>query len=184
MLGDPVGEPLGEGHVIERRGELTGVAFDLDELVDVARVVDAANAQQAHVVGRELRVLQPCSPEEVAAADAEGADVCRRLGGGALDLEGELGRGALVGVEDEDPRMAEWKLHCGVALTRVGVEGARSDGGAARAGDLGGAVGGVGVEDVDVVGPCDGVEAAGQVLLLVEREDEDGDVGRGVGFTG
>jgi hypothetical protein len=39
--------------------------------------------------------------------------------------------------------------------------------GAVGAGDLEGAVGAVGVEDVDVVGPGDGVETAGEILLLI-----------------
>jgi hypothetical protein len=47
------------------------------------------------------------------------------------------------------------------------VEGAGGDVSAVGAGDLEGAVGAVGVEDVDVVGPGDGVEAAREILLLI-----------------
>ncbi len=31
------------------------------------------------------------------------------------------------------------------------------------------------VEDVDIIGPCDGFECSGKVVLFVFREDEDGD---------
>src|SRR6185437_1451478 len=133
---------------------------------------------KAHVVWRELRVLQPRSPQEVAAADAKGAEIHGRLRGGALNLDGELGRGSLIRIENEDPRMTKWDLHGGVALPRVGIEGAPGNGGAAGAGDLDRAIGGVGVEDVDVVRPRDRVQTARQILLLVEREDEHGDVRR------
>jgi len=36
-------------------------------------------------------------------------------------------------------------------------------------------VGAVGVEDVDVIGPGDGGETAGEIVLFVAGEDEDGD---------
>jgi len=63
----------------------------------------------------------------------------------------------------------------GVAMGGVVVEGAGVDVGAGGFGDLHGVVGGVGVEDVDVVGPGDGGEAVGEIVLLVAGEDEDGD---------
>src|SRR6185437_17083314 len=105
VLRNPVRYTLRKRHVVQGRGELAGVAIDLHELVDVACVVDLADAQKAHVVRRELRVLQPRSPQEVAAADAEGAEIHGRLRGGALNLDGEFGRGSLIRIENEDPRM-------------------------------------------------------------------------------
>jgi hypothetical protein len=63
----------------------------------------------------------------------------------------------------------------GVAMRGVVVEGASVDLGACCAGDVDCVVGGVGVEDVDVVGPGDGGETSGQIALLVTGEDEDGD---------
>src|ERR1700728_1734923 len=110
MLGDPVSDAFGEGHVVERLGELAGVALDLDEFVDVAGVVDAADAEKTNVEGRKLRVFQPCAPEKVAPADAEVAYVCRCFGCGTLNFEGEFWCGALVCVENENPRMAEREL--------------------------------------------------------------------------
>jgi len=41
--------------------------------------------------------------------------------------------------------------------------------------DLECGVGGLGIEDVDVVGPGDAGETAGKIALLVAGEDEDGD---------
>ena len=41
--------------------------------------------------------------------------------------------------------------------------------------DGGGVVGGEGVEYVDVVGPLHGLEASGEITLLIAGEDEDGD---------
>ena len=63
----------------------------------------------------------------------------------------------------------------GVAVGGVVVKGAVVDGGSGAGGDGEGVVGGAGVEDVDVVGPGDGVEGCGEVALFVFGEDEDGD---------
>ena len=96
--------------------------------------------------------------------------------GDLLHLAGEFGGGALVGVEEEDPRVFEGDgSEGGVAVGGVVVEGAGVD---VRAGgfcDLDGGVGALGVEDVDVVGPGDAGETAGEIALLVASEDEDGD---------
>ena len=62
-----------------------------------------------------------------------------------------------------------------VAVSGVVVEGAGVDLGAGSFGDLYGVVGGVGIEDVDVVGPGDRGEAVGEIALLVAGEDENGD---------
>ncbi len=63
----------------------------------------------------------------------------------------------------------------GVAVGCVVVEGAGVNVCAGGFGDLYCVVGAVGVEDVDVVGPGDGGETAGKIVLLVAGEDEDGD---------
>ena len=74
MLCHPMRDALGKCKVIERRMQLQNFAIDLDYLVDVTGVVRVPNAQEANVVGGQLRMLQPGSPEEVAAADAEAGD--------------------------------------------------------------------------------------------------------------
>ena len=63
----------------------------------------------------------------------------------------------------------------GVAMGGVVVEGAGVDVCAGGFGDLNGVVCGVRVEDVNVVGPGDGGEAVGEVVLFVTGEDENGD---------
>lgn len=55
------------------------------------------------------------------------------------------------------------------------VEDALVDLCACGLGDIDGVVGGEGVEDMNVVGPGNGGETGGEVLLLVAGEDEDGD---------
>ena len=176
VLLDPVGDALGEGVVVERVAELGDGAVDFEDLVDGAGVVGAFGADEADVVGRELGVFEPGAEEVVAAADAEGCGFGRGGEGELLHLAGELGRGALVGVEEEDPGVFEGDGgEGGVAVGGVVVEGAGVDLCSGGFGDLDGGVGAVGVEDVDVVGPGDAGETAGQVLLLVAGEDEDGD---------
>ena len=93
-----------------------------------------------------------------------------------LHLAGEVGGGSLVGVEDEEPGVFEGEGgEGGVAVGGIVVEGALVNVCARGFGDLDGVVGGEGVEDVDVVGPGDGGETVGEILLLVAGEDEDGD---------
>jgi len=59
-----------------------------------------------------------------------------------------------------------------VALRSEVVEGALMEVGAVGAGDLGSAVGTEGVEDVDVVGPANGVETGGKIGLFVAGQDQ------------
>ncbi len=121
-------------------------------------------------------MLEPGVEEEVAAADAEGCSLVGGCEGDLLHLAGEVRGGALVGVGEEDPGVFEGDACEGsVAVGGVVVEGAGVDMGAGGFGDLYGVVGGVGVEDVDVVGPGDRGEAVGEIVLLVAGEDEDGD---------
>ena len=58
----------------------------------------------------------------------------------------------------------------GVAVGGVVIEGALVDGGSGLTGDGYGVVGREGVEDVDIVGPGDGVECSGEVALFVFGE--------------
>jgi hypothetical protein len=122
-------------------------------------------------------VLEPGAEVEVSAAETEAGDLGVRSEGDLLHLAGKLGRGALVGVEEEDdPGMLEGNCgESGVAVGREVVEGAAVDVGSGGEGDLHGVVGAVGVEDVDVVGPGDAGEAVGKVKLLVTGGDENGD---------
>ena len=64
--------------------------------------------------------------------------------------------------------MAERDVLVGVvALLGEVLKGVFGDVGAVAAGDLGGGVGGAGVEHVDVVHALEGGEAGGEVVLLV-----------------
>jgi len=72
-----------------------------------------------------------------------------------LDLAGEIGGGAFVGVEEEDPRVFEGDGgEGGVAMGGIIVEGAGVDVGSGGSSDLQCGVGRLGIEDVDVVGPA------------------------------
>jgi len=51
VLGDPVGDALGEGVVIEGMGEVGDGAFDLDDFVDGAGVSGAFGADETDVEG-------------------------------------------------------------------------------------------------------------------------------------
>ena len=110
--------------------------------------------------------------EEEAAADA----VARVLGAAleqALDLGAQLGRAALVGVEDEDPLVAG-AVHRPVLLGRrpeVGVLEqlhVRRE----RAHDLDRAIGRERVDDQDLVAPQERADAIRDLALLVEGGDD------------
>lgn len=172
----PVADAFGEGEVVERVVQMGDGAADLEDLVDGAGVVGAIGADEADVEGGDLGVLKPGAEEEVAAAELKGGGAGWAGEDGALHFGGELGCGALVGVEEEDPGVAEAEVsEGGVAVLGVVVKGALSDGGAGGLGDFDGAVGGVGVEDVDVVAPADGAKAVREVASFVAGEDEGGD---------
>ena len=91
-----------------------------------------------------------------------------------LELGGEGGGGAVVGVEDEEPGVAVGEGEAEVAVGGVVVEGALGHVGAEGPGDGDCGVGGMGVEDVNVVGKGYGAEGSGEVEGLVLGEDEDG----------
>jgi hypothetical protein len=176
VLLDPAGDALGEGVVIEWVAEFSYGAVDLEDFVDGASVAGVLRAYEADVEGRYLRVFEPSAEEEVATSYAEGRGLVGRGESQLLHLAGELWSGPLVGVEDEDPGVFEADgCEGGIAMRGVVVEGASVDVGAGCFGDLYGVVCGVGVEDVNVVGPGDGGEAVGEVALLVASEDENGD---------
>ena len=108
--------------MVERVEQLGDRAVDLEDLVDGAGVAGALGADQADVVGRDLRVLQPGAEEEIAAAQAKAGGIGGGFADDALHLGGELGRGAFVGVEQEEPRMLEVEREGGVAVGGVVVE--------------------------------------------------------------
>ena len=149
-------------------------AGELEMLVDGAGVAGALGADEAEIKGRELGVFEPGVEEEVAAAEAKGGEVGGEWGGEAVvHLVDQGGGGALVGVEQEDPGVAEGEGAEGeVALRGEVVEVALVEVSAVGAGDLRSAVGAEGVEDVDVVGPAEGGEAGGEIGLFVAGEDE------------
>jgi hypothetical protein len=65
VLLDPLGDAFGEGEVVERIAEAADDAFDLEDFVDGAGVVDAFGADEADVEGRDLGVLEPGAEEMV-----------------------------------------------------------------------------------------------------------------------
>ena len=188
MAVEPEADALGEGKVVEEAGELADGAVGDGNGVDEALVAHFFGAEEAHVERAGLDVLEPGVVEEIATLDAEGYGLVWAsggLGGGGEDGGAEVGGDALVGVEVEDPGVAEGDvLESPVLVVGPVGEGAGRDAGAGGLGDLGGGVGGEGVEDVDVVGPGDGSEAGGEVDGFVAGEDEDGDHwGYGIGFV-
>lgn len=121
-------------------------------------------------------MFEPGAEEKVAAAEAESGGFGRHGENKLLHLPRKVGSGTLVCVEKEDPRIFEGNRgERGVAVGCVVVEGTDVGVCACGLGDFEGGVCGLRVEDVDVVGPGDAGETAGQVALLVAGEDEDGD---------
>ena len=143
VLFDPVGDALGEGEVVERLVEGVDGAGDFQDFVDGAGVADALRADETDVEGAELGMLQPGVEEEVPAAETEGGDG-RGCGlDDRLHLGDEGGRGALVGVEDEEPGVGEREGEAEVALGGVVVKGALVDVGPGGLSDGDGRVSGV-----------------------------------------
>ena len=121
-------------------------------------------------------MLEPGVEEVVAATYAECAGFGGSGEGDLLYLAGEFWCWPFICIRDEDPRMLELDGgESGVAVSCVVVEGSGVDVSASCAGDLDCRVCGVGVEDVDVVGPCDAGETAWEIALFVARENQDGD---------
>ena len=165
----PMADALAEGEVVEIAGELADWAVGNGDGVDKALVAHLFGAKEAEVERRSLDVPQPGPLQEVAPLNAEGDDLAWLLHGG--EQCGAEARGDdLVSVEIEDPGMAEGDVHEAPVLVRGPVvEDALVDVGAGAARDLEGAIGAEGVEDVDVIGPGDGVEAGREILLLIRR---------------
>ena len=137
---------------------------------------DVPRLEEAHDHARRHRVADPLAQEEVLPAAVEGHLGARGVGGDRLDLGAQLWGHALVGVEVEDPRVAEGDgVHRPVLVGRPVVEGALDHAGALGQRDLLRAVLAQAVEDDDIVEPRQRVEAGADVGLFVEREDEDGD---------
>ena len=116
--------PLENGKWSSGCEEFGDRAVDFEDFVDGAGVLRAFRADEADVVRRDLRVLEPGAEEEVAAAQAEAGSVGGRFEDDALHLGGEFGSGALVGVEQKDPGVFERQREGGVAVGGVVVEDA------------------------------------------------------------
>ena len=103
----------------------------------------AFGTDEADVERRELGVLEPGAEEVIAAADPEGCGFGWGGEGELLDFAGEIGGGALVGIEEEDPGVFEgYGSEGGVAVSRIVVEGADVDVGSGGSGDFDCGVGG------------------------------------------
>jgi hypothetical protein len=124
-------------------------------------------------------MLQPGAEEKVPTAQPKACRVRRRFAHHPLHLRGELPGRPLIGIEQKEPRMFEGKLEGGIPMRGVVVESAGVEVSAGVAGDLLRGVSGVRVEHVDVVRPRDRSERRRQVMLLILREDKDGDAGCG-----
>jgi hypothetical protein len=75
-----------------------------------------------------------------------------------LHLPGEVRGWALVRIEEKDPWMFEGNgAESNVTVSRVVIEGASVEVGSERLRDIRSGVGAVRIEDVDVVGPGDGI---------------------------
>jgi hypothetical protein len=118
-------------------------------------------------------VAHPAAEDLIAAVDPIGTE----FGGGLEERADGLLEGGgehFVGVEEENP-VAGALVDGGVLLAAVAfeilgeyecIEGAR---------DVKGAIGGVGVNDEDLVGEADGLEGARKVALFVHRDHGDGE---------
>jgi len=188
-----------KGIVVHHAAETAGSALEKDVLVDlvvtavrgsVHEVLEASEVmfEEAEIPVGEVRVFQPGAHEPQAAVDPIALVAEAVLGddGGEFLLGGR--REDLVGVEDEDPFVAKRDVFEGpVFLFWPGsVEVELDDLGAGLLANFDGAVGALGVDHHDLIGPGDGGEAPRQVggFILDRNEDADGDFGHGgVGKT-
>ena len=133
----------------------------------------AAPEEAQLAVGVIAAVADEAAEDLVAAVDPVGGGVG---GSGEQGADGglEVGGEDFVGVEEEDP-VAGALVDGGVLLAAVAFEVFSEDAGVEGAGDVEGAVGGVGVDEDDLVGEGDGCKGAGQVGLLVHRDHGDGE---------
>ncbi len=93
-------------------------------------------------------------------------------------LGAEVVRHAFIGVEMEDPGMFEVSVgEAEIALLGEVDEGMLKDPRSSSPSERDRGVGAEGIEHENVVGPADGVQAGGKILLFVVGEDEDGDHG-------
>jgi len=133
--------------------------------------------------GKVRATRDPAAFPEHLGRDEQAFDICP--GGVFAALEKEFGRETLVGIQVENPAVAEWNFALGeISLTGKVIEAADEDAGTGGAGDLGGAVNRAGIDDYDIVAACDRGEATGQVAFFVERENDDGEHGSAGGRGG
>ena len=120
-------------------------------------------------------VANPPAEEEVLHVQVESVRLIGRRP--ARDLLRQFGHDHLVGVDDQDPLVAEREaLERPVLLLGVGpVEVELDDGGPVFGGDAGRLVGALAVDDDHLVGPLQSGEASPQVLGLVLDGDDDAD---------
>jgi hypothetical protein len=148
---EPVADSFAEREVVKVTGELADRAVRNGDGIDETLVAHLFGTEEPEVKGRGLDVLEPCVEKEVAAANAEGNGVGGRLDG-ALEAGYKLGSGTLIGVEIEDPLMAERDIEESPILVRGPVvKDTLGDDGSGLAGDFYSSVGAERVEDVDVV---------------------------------
>lgn len=102
-------------------------------------------------------MLEPGTAKEVTTLNAKGY-VAVWVGGGAVEAEAEVRGDALIGIKIEDPGVLEGKIAEGPVL--VGgpvIEDTLVDVGAVLLGDGDGRVRRERIEDVNIVGPIDGL---------------------------
>src|SRR5262249_29595638 len=159
--------------VLEMPGQPLDTTLHGHRLVDRACAEAAARPSEEPQlpVRIEAAVTHPAAPEDVAPRD--GVAVGRTVRGeDASDVGGQLRRDDLVGVERQDP-VPRREVDRGVLLERV--TGPRPDddviGELARDGRR--LVLGLRVDDDDLVGPGDRLQAGAQALFFVARDDGD-----------
>ena len=156
-------------------GQRVHAAVDRHRLVDsVLREAPRPPPEQPKlVVGIKPTVAHPGAPEEVLARNGVAGGRPPR-GDDLLDAAGELGRDALVGVEREDP-LPRRLLDREVLLHREARPRPNPHAIRELPGERRGLVGGLRVDHHDLVRPGHALEAGAQPLLLVPRDDGDGE---------
>ena len=160
--------------VDERPLEAADAARDRDRLVDgaLAEPRKASSKEPELPVGPETAVADPPPPEDVAAGRAVAVvwPVRRQH---ATDRVAKVGRHLLVGVEGQKPVAA------GLRETEILLRGKAGPGPHDHSvrelpGDLHGLVLRLGVDHDQLVRPRHALQARAQPLLLVQRDDDDG----------
>jgi len=161
--------------VQQRLGHRLHSSLDHHGLVDRAlrESSDAAPEEPELIVRVESAVADPGAPEQVASRDPVSVGGAARPHDRADTLL-QLGRDPLVGIEGQSP-LARRLIQCEVLLG--GEARPRPDPDPVREipRDLHGLVRRLGVDDDDLVGPRDALEAGAEPVLLVPGDDRDAD---------